>query len=108
MCVGGIRIQLDQHRNSDLPKSQRGEFIQQSIPGDPGFTHGNPHRDVGTHSCICAHVHSQAGAHYLQHIDGATFVGVANLELADQLWVLSNQQIHEAMDLRRERRGGWL
>lgn len=41
------------------------------------------------------------GTHYLQHVDGTTFIGVADLELADKLWVLRHQHVHEVIDLRR-------
>lgn len=44
------------------------------------------------------------GAHYLQHVDGAAFIAAANLELADKLWVLGHQYVHEVIDLRRQRR----
>lgn len=33
-------------------------------------------------------------------MDGATFKGVADLDLAHKLWVLSHQQVHEFVDLR--------
>lgn len=52
--------------------------------------------------------HALAGTHYLQHIDGTAFIAAANLELADKLWVLGHQQVHEVIDLKEQRREGCL
>lgn len=43
---------------------------------------------------------------YLQHVDGATFKGGANLDLSHKLWVLCHQQVHEFIDLRSEEERG--
>lgn len=49
---------------------------------------------------ILAHVpmHIRMQLPYLQHVEGPTFIGAANLEFADKLRVLSHQQVNEVVD----------
>lgn len=49
--------------------------------------------------CLWVPVNTQ-DTHYLQHVNGTTFVSVADLDLADELWVLRHQQVYEFVDLR--------
>lgn len=44
------------------------------------------------------------GFSYLQDINGAAFISVANLDLAYKLWVLFHQQVYEFIDLRQEKK----
>lgn len=46
------------------------------------------------------------GFSYLQDINGAAFISVANLDLAYKMWVLCHQLVYEFIDLRWERRKG--
>lgn len=71
-------------------------------------TTGSPYTRMWVPILAYAPCTPPAGAHYLQHVDGTAFIGFADLELADKLWVLSHQHVHEAIDLRRDRREGRL